>query len=251
MYPIILIGPAALPTYPLLVLVALWAGMWLAARRAQQLGLDGDHVYNAGLYGFLAGIIGARLYFVLSHWENYAADLTQIFSLSRSALSVGEGFLVAGVVVLIYLLRKQVPLGTFFDAAAPGIALAIIIANIGAFLGGVALGAVSDVPWAIEIAGVARHPAQLYDAAAGAVILMILYFVRSYRPWPGFQFWFFVVLYGTSRLFFEIFRARPYLIGDSYLGIQVMALIAIVVSLAVMAYNFTRDPEEESPVESV
>ena len=251
MYPIILVGPAALPTYPLLMLVALWAGMWLAARRAQQLGLDGDHVYNAGLYGFLAGILGARLYFVLSHWENYAADLTQIFSLSRSALSVGEGFLIAGVVVLIYLLRKQVPLGTFFDAAAPGIALAIIIANIGAFLGGVALGAVTDVPWAVEMAGIARHPAQLYDAAAGLVILVVLYLVRNYRPWPGFQFWLFVALYGAARLFFEIFRARPYLIGDNYLGVQVMALAAIVVALAVMAYNFTRDLEEESPVESL
>lgn len=251
MYPIILVGPVALPTYPLLMLVALWAGMWLAARRAEQLGLDGDHVYNAGLYGFLAGIVGARLYFVLSHWENYAADLTQIFSLSRSALSVGEGFLIAGVVVLIYLLRKQVPLGAFFDAAAPGIALAIIIANIGAFLGGVALGAVTDLPWAVEMAGVARHPAQLYDATAGLVILVVLYLIRNYQPWPGFQFWFFVVLYGVARLFFEIFRARPYLIGDSYLGIQVMALIVIVVALAVMAYNFTRDSEEESLVESV
>lgn len=251
MYPIILVGPVAVPTYPLLLLVALWAGMWLAARRAQQLGLDGDHVYNAGLYGFLAGIVGARLYFVLSHWENYAGDLTQIFSLSRSALSVGEGFLIAGVVVLIYLLRKQVPLGTFFDAAAPGIALVIIIGNIGAFLGGVALGAVTDVPWAVEMAGVARHPVQLYAAVAGSVILVVLYLVRHYRPWPGFQFWLFVALYGIARLFFEIFQARPYLIGDSYLGIQVMALAAIVVALAVMAYNFTQDSEEASPVESL
>jgi prolipoprotein diacylglyceryl transferase len=251
MYPIILIGPAALPTYPLLMLVALWAGMWLAARRAQQLGLDGDHVYNAGLYGFLAGIVGARLYFVLSHWENYAADLTQIYSLSRSALSVGEGFLAASVVVFIYLLRKRVPLGTFFDAAAPGIALAIIIGNIGAFLGGVALGAVTDLPWAVEMAGIARHPVQLYDAGAGLVILAILYFIRNYRPWPGFQFWLFVVLYGAARLFFEIFRARPYLIGNNFLGIQVMALAAIVVALAVMAYNFTQDSKGEPSVKSV
>jgi phosphatidylglycerol:prolipoprotein diacylglycerol transferase len=142
-------------------------------------------------------------------------------------------------------------LGTFFDAAAPGIALAIIIANIGAFFGGVALGAVTNGPWAVEMAGVARHPTQLYDAAAGAVILIILYLIRNYQPWPGFQFWFFVALYGVARLFFEIFRARPYLIGDGYLGIQVIALIAIVVALAVMAYNFTRDSEAESPVKSV
>ncbi len=244
MAPIILIGPVALPSYPLLLLVALWAGMWLAARRAQQLGVDGDHVYNAGLYGFLAGLVGARLYYVLSHWDSYAADLTQIFSLSRSALSVGEGFLLAGVVVLIYLLRRQVPLGTFFDAAAPGLALAVVIANIGAFLGGVALGAVADLPWAVEIAGVARHPVQLYHTISGLIILAILFFTRAYRPWPGFQFWLFVILYGVVSLIFEIFRARPYLIGDNFLGVQVMSLAAIVVALAVMAYNFTRNSDK-------
>jgi prolipoprotein diacylglyceryltransferase len=92
---------------------------------------------------------------------------------------------------------------------------------------------------------------QLYDAAAGLVILVILYLIRNYRPWPGFHFWFFVALYGAARLFFEIFRARPYLIGDGFLGMQVLALVAIVVALAVMAYNFTRDSEEESPVKSV
>jgi phosphatidylglycerol:prolipoprotein diacylglycerol transferase len=250
MYPIILIGPAALPTYPLLLLLSLWGGMWLAARRARQLGVDGDHVYNAGLYGFLAGIIGARIYFVLAHWENYAADLSQIFSLSRSALAPGEGFLVAGVVVLIYLLRHQVPLGTFFDAVSPGLALALVIGHIGAFLGGVALGAVTDLPWAVRIAGITRHPTQLYDAAMATVILFVLYGIRAYRPWPGFQFWLLVALYGAARLFFEIFRARPYLIGDNFLGVQVMALAALVVALAIMAYNFTQNPDDP-PVESV
>lgn len=244
MYPIVLIGPVAVPTYPLLILVALWVGMWLSARRARQLGLDGDHVYNAGLYGFLAGIIGARLWFVLAHWDNYASNLTRVFTLSRSALAVGEGLIIAGVVVLIYLLRNRVPLGPFFDAVAPGLALAIAIANIGTFMGGVALGAPANVPWAVEIASVARHPLQLYEAIASLLIFGVLYLLRSWRPWPGFHFWLFVALYGFTRLLLEVFRARPYLLGDRYLAVQVVALGAIIVALAVMAYNFTSDSQE-------
>jgi phosphatidylglycerol:prolipoprotein diacylglycerol transferase len=244
MYPILLIGSVAIPTYPLLWLVAFWAGMWLAARRAIHLGLDGDHIYNAGLYGFLAGVLGARLWFVLAHWENYASDLTQAFSLSRSALSVGEGFVIAGLVVLIYLQRNSVPLGLFFDATAPGLTLAIIIGNIGAFLGGEALGMPSNLPWSIELAGISRHPVQLYEAIAGLVILGILYLSRKWRPWPGFYFWLFVALYGTTRLLLEVFRAHPYLIGDHYLAVQVIALGAIVVALAIMAYNFSSDSEK-------
>jgi prolipoprotein diacylglyceryl transferase len=244
MYPILSIGSVAISTYPLLWLVAFWAGMWLATRQAAQLGLDGDHVYNAGLYGFLAGILGARLWFVLAHWENYASDLTQAFSLSRSALSVGEGFVIAGLAVLVYLQRNRVPLGLFFDATAPGLALAIFIGNIGAFLGGEALGSPSNLPWSVELAGISRHPVQLYEAIAALVILGILYLSRKWRSWPGFHFWLFVVLYGATRLLLEVFRARPYLIGDHYLAVQVIALGAIVVALAVMAYNFSSDSEK-------
>jgi phosphatidylglycerol:prolipoprotein diacylglycerol transferase len=243
MLPTLSIGPVAIPTYPFTVLIAFWAAMSLTARRADQLGLDGDHAYNAGLYGLVAGILGARLWFVLSHWENYASDLSQALSLSRGALSVGEGLIVAGLVFLIYLQRNRVPLGTFFDAAAPALALAIAIVNVGAFLGGINLGAPSTAPWAVDIAGTTRHPAQLYEAAASLLIFGFL-FVSKFRPWPGFQFWLLVILYSASRLLLEIFYARPPLIGDSLLAVQVISLIAIVVSLAVMAYHFTREPSD-------
>jgi len=199
------------------------------------------------LYGLIAGIIGARLWFVLSHWENYASDITQAFSLSRSALSLPEGLMVAGLVVLVYLQKNKVPLGTFFDAAAPGLALSIIIGNIGAFLGGVNLGATSNVPWAVEIAEITRHPVQLYNALAALLILAALLFIR-HIPWPGFRFWLFVILYSTSRLILEIFVARPEIIGDGYLLVQVYSLLAIIVALAVMAYNFSKEKYTETRI---
>ena len=243
MLPTLSIGPVALPTYPFSILAALWVGMWLTARRANRLGIDGDHAYNAGLYGLIAGIIGARLWFVLSHWENYAADITQAFSLSRGALSVAEGLLVAGLVVFIYLQRNKVPLGTFVDAAAPALALALAIVSFGAFLGGVNLGTPTELPWAVDVAGTARQPVQLYQAIANLAIFIMLA-TLTYRPWPGFQFWLFVVLYGVSRLALEIFVAHPNMIGNGLLTVQVLSLLAIVVSLAVMAYNFTRQPTQ-------
>lgn len=240
MLPVLSVGSLAVPTYPLLLLLALWAGMGLAASRARSLGLDGDHVYNAGLYGLLAGLIGARVWFVLSHWNNYAADLTQALSLSRSALSPVEGILMAGLVGLIYLQRQRVPLGTFFDALAPGLALALVIGHVGDFLGGDGLGTPASLPWAIEVAGVTRHPVRLYEAAVTAMIGVILWAGRDWRPWPGFHFWLLAGLYCLIRLLLEIFQAQPGLIGSGYAVVQVVTLAALVVTLAVMAYNFTR-----------
>jgi phosphatidylglycerol:prolipoprotein diacylglycerol transferase len=242
MYPTLLIGTVAIPTYPLLMLLALWAGLWLAAWRAARLGLDGDHIYNAGLYGLITGIIGARLWFVLSHWENYADNLSQALSLSRSALSVPEGLIIAGLAALIYLQRNNVPLGDFVDAAAPGIALTVIIGNTGALLGGQNLGLPTTLPWGIEMSGTVRHPFPLYHALVAAFILAgLLSGISKWRPWPGVQLWLFIIFYSLSWLLLEIFRARPYIIGNGYLAGQVGALIALVVALAVMAYNFTRN----------
>jgi phosphatidylglycerol:prolipoprotein diacylglycerol transferase len=243
MLPVLSIGSAAVPTYPFMLLVAFWAGVWLGAQRAKRLGLDGDHVYNAGLYGLLAGVIGARLWFVLTHWNNYVVDLTQALSLSRNALSPVAGLMIGGLVALIYLQRQRVPLGTFLDALVLGLALAIVIGHIGAFMGGQELGAFSTTPWAIEVAGTLRHPIQLYKAAGGLICFVILFFGRAWRPWPGFQFWLFVGLYSVARLVLEIFAAQPPVIGPGYLRTQVIALAALVVTLTVMAYNFTSDLE--------
>jgi prolipoprotein diacylglyceryltransferase len=81
------------------------------------------------------------------------------------------------------------------------------------------------------------------------IILATLYGYRSWQPWPGFQFWLYVVLYGLSRLLLETLRAQPYLIGDGYLAVQLLALAAIVVALAVMAYNFSGDSEKSQAAE--
>lgn len=244
MFPVLSIGSMAIPTYPLMLLVAFWVGLWVGAYRAKQLGLESDHVYNAGLYALLAGVVGARLWFVLAHWNNYVGDLTQALSLSRNALSPGAGLLIGSLTALIYLQRYETPLGTFLDALAPGLALAVIMGHIGAFLGGAGLGGFSTLPWAIEIVGTPRHPVQLYKAAGGLVSLAILFYSRTWRPWPGFQFWLLVGLYSLSWLLLEIFWAQPSLLDGGYLAGQVTALAALVVTLTVMAYNFTGSSKE-------
>jgi len=240
MLPTLSLGSISLPTYPFFFLLAFWGGLWLAALQAKRWGLDGDHIYNAGLYAFLGGIIGARLWFVLLHWQNYVSNPAQALSLSRSALSLGAGLAVGALIVWVYLQRNKLTIGAYLDALAPGLALALVIGHIGAFLGGEALGATATVPWAVEIAGTARHPVQLYEAAVSLIILGGLYF-NPFRPWPGFQFWLLVAFYGLARLVLEIFRARPLLIGNGYLLVQVVALAAVIVALSIMAYNFSRN----------
>ena len=85
MLPVLQLGPFAIQTYPLALVLAGWLALAVGARAAKWLGLDGDHIYNAGLYGLLAGIIAGRLAHVLAFWPAYRSQPLEIFGFNTTA----------------------------------------------------------------------------------------------------------------------------------------------------------------------
>ena len=236
MYPNLSIGPASIPSYPLLVLLALWAGMWLGAKEAERLGLDGDHIYNIGLYGLLAGLLGGRAWYVLTHWEAYAKNAIQALALTINAIALPEAFVFALAAIIIYIKVHKLPLALVADAIAPGAALAMVIGGVGAFLGSQTLGTPTSLPWGIEQFERVRHPAHLYQVIAGLIILVIIWKVRLNPRWPGFTFLLFVFLYAAGRLILDPFFALPVIVGPGLRQTQLIALATMVATLAVMAF---------------
>jgi len=229
------IGPATIPSYPFLSLIAFWAAMWLAAKEAERRGIDGDHLYNIGLYMFVAGILGGRFWYVLTHWDAYADAPLQALALTANAIAAPEAVLFAFIAAIVYVYRNKLDLATIADVGAVGAALGLVIGGIGAFLGSQTLGAPTTLPWAITQFGEARHPAHLYVTLAAAIIFGVLWFWRT-KPHPsGFLFWLLIALYAGARLLLDPFFALPATIGGGYRMVQVAALIALIVALAAMA----------------
>ncbi len=229
------IGPATVPSYPLLVLVGLWAGMWLSSKEAQRLGVDSDHVYNIGLYSLLGAILGGRLWYVITHWDAYASAPLQALALTANAIAIPEAIVVAVVVAVVYCRWHNLSLATVADALTPGSALALAIGGVGAFLGSQTLGTPTTLPWGITQFDAVRHPAHLYVVIAVLLILAIIGKIRLNARWPGFTFLLFVELYAASRLLLDPFFALPDTIGGGLRVVQVSALIALVVAIAAMA----------------
>lgn len=229
------IGPATVPSYPFLVLIAFWMAMWLAAKEAERRKIDGDHLYNIGLYMFVAAIAGGRFWYVLTHWDAYADAPLQAFALTANAIAAPEAVLFALIAAIVYVYRNKLNLGEIADVSAIGAALGLVIGGVGAFLGSQTQGAPAAVPWAITQFGETRHPAHLYVALAGLVIFGILWVWRTKPHPPGFLFLLFVALYAAARLLLDPFFALPATIGDGYRTVQVAALIALVIALAAMA----------------
>lgn len=233
MLPVLQIGPLSLPTYPLALLLAGWLALEVAARVARRLGVDGDHVYNAGLYGLVAGIVAARLGHVMAYWPAYRAQPLEIFGFNTGAFLLWPGVLAALAVAGWYVYRRRLPGAALLDACAPGLLAGVAVAGIGALLAGRAYGAPADLPWAVNLWGVMRHPSQAYEALAALIVAVLAGRIAARGGAPGMAALVAVAGYGLSRWLLEPFRAAevsPVMLGGLRAA-QVWGLAAALAAL--------------------
>jgi phosphatidylglycerol:prolipoprotein diacylglycerol transferase len=231
MLPILQIGPLAIPTYPLALLLAVWAGLAVAARAARRMGLDGDHIYNAGLYGLVAGLVAARLGHVVTYWSAYRAQLLEIFGFNTRAFLLWPGVIAALAVAGWYVYRHRLSLAKVLDAFAPGVLVGIAIADVGALLAGLVPGAPANLPWAVDLWGVARHPSQVYEALAALAVAGLVLRMIAQGSRPGAAALVALCGYGLGRWLLEPFRAESATILGGLRLAQVFGLAAALVAL--------------------
>src|SRR5579859_79452 len=94
MLPVLQAGSLAIPVPGLALLAGVWVALWLAEREARRLRLDPDAIYTLAFTGLVAGLVGARLAYVLHYWSVYVRDPLGIMSLNAAALAPAEGALI-------------------------------------------------------------------------------------------------------------------------------------------------------------
>jgi prolipoprotein diacylglyceryl transferase len=239
MYPILNVGPAAIQLPGLILLVGFYLSLTLAGRLAKSAGFSEDAIFNAGMMALLGGLVGARLGYVALNWSAYQNDLGGIFALTTGGLSVPAGLLVGLGIAALYLglrlSRSQASAAALLDALAPALAAMLAFVSLANLSAGSAYGQLSDLPWAIQLWGARRHPTQIYELLAAVATLGILLWVRPRRPYEGFVFLLFVLIFGGARLFLEAFRADPWLLPGGFRAMQILSLGAILLALGWMA----------------
>jgi phosphatidylglycerol:prolipoprotein diacylglycerol transferase len=236
MAPVIHLFGLSLQTYPLAILAAIAAGLWLAARGAQKTGLDQNRVYDLGFYALLATALGARLAYAILHWSTYRETPLPLFSLTPTALHWPGGALIGAAVGALYWWRHGLPVGRTLDALAPGIALGLAIERLGALLGGVALGAPTTLPWGVPLLGVMRHPVQLAEMASLLGATALLWHSLARHTFPGQGSAQFVALCSGQRLFLEAFHAPTPLLPNGLRAVQVLALPVMLGAIGFLYY---------------
>jgi prolipoprotein diacylglyceryl transferase len=243
-----LLGPVPVRGYALMILIGMIAGLIVANRRWQQRGGRPGTAYDVALWAIPFGIIGARLYHVVTDWQLYfAADGSGVVG----ALQIWNGGLgiwgaVAGGFLGAYIAcrRRGIPLSHFADAVAPSLVLAQAIGRWGNYLNQELFGRPSELPWAVEIDPANRPPGYeefetfhatfLYESLWNlGVFFVLLWADRRWRIGYGRLFALYVALYCAGRVWIEALRIDTV---NTVLGLRLNIWTSILVGLAAVVF---------------
>lgn len=257
------LGPLPLRAYALAIITGIVLGAWLGTKRYRDRGGPEGVIVDGLMWAVPAGIIGARIYHVISSPAAYfGANGNPVKALYIWEGGLGIwGAIPAGALVLWWYLRsKGLRFSVLADALAPGLLVAQAIGRIGNYFNQELFGAPTTAPWGLQIsdavlasqgldfpAGTLFHPTFLYEllwnlAAAGVLIAVD----RRFRLGHGRVFWLYVVLYTAGRTWIEMLRIDT---AELIAGVRVNVWVSVITLLAALVMFIVlakKGPREES-----
>ena len=257
MYPILLrLGSFELRTYGVVVALSFLLALWLSAREAKRKGLDPAIVQDFAFYAFLAGIVGARLYFVMfSQPAYFLRKPLEILAIWHGGLGILGGLAGGVLTALWYCRKKNVSLRRLADVLAPGLILGQATGILACLATGDSHGKPTDVPWAITYTdpramaplNVPLHPVEFYEIAAYLLVFAVVWSTRTRYKTEGLTFLTYLAGYGAARFAVEFFRGHPATLGPGVPAAQVFGLALVLVS-AVAWFFAARSSRKAAPV---
>lgn len=260
MYPILLdVGFWQLRAYGVFVAISILVGIWWSAREAERRGVSRAVVYDLAWTVVLAGLAGARLWYVLfSEPAEYLARPWEILAVWHGGLSV-HGALLAGFLAGVWFIRRRgLPFWRFADAVFSGLILGQTVGQIACLLNGDTYGKPTTLPWAITFThpqsmaplGVPLHPIQVYELIAYGIVFLAVQRVARTARREGSAVLTYAVLYGVVRFAMEFFRGDPPVVSGVIVPqvVSVLLIVAAGIALVVLRQTTWRLPRTEAEV---
>lgn len=242
------LGPLPIRGYALCILLGIVVALWITRRRWVARGGRAEQVADVAFWAIPAGVIGARIYHVLTDWPTYFGPDGLGFV---AALKIWQGGLgiwgaVAGGALGAWIAcrRYGILLPPFADALAPALPAAQAIGRWGNWFNQELFGKPSDLPWAVEIDPAHRPPGYeqfatftptfLYESLWCVLVAVIVWWAdRRFRMGHGRAFALYVALYCAGRLPLELVRIDP---ATQVGGLRINVITSVVVGLGAVLY---------------
>lgn len=247
--------------YGIIIGTAILLGFWIAAREAKRTGQNPENYLDMGIIGVIAGIVGARLYYVIFSWDMYKDNLLDIFNLREGGLAIYGGVIAAVISVLVLAKVKHLSAPQIFDTIAMALLNGQMLGRWGNFFNREAFGGYTDSLFAMRlpldavrssdvteqmrrhierIDGVSYiqvHPTFLYESLWCMVLLIILFAYRKHKKYEGELFLMYLFGYGLGRFWIEGLRTDQLLLPGVGIAVSQLLAGAIVVGMgAAMLY---------------
>lgn len=246
------IGPLTVRFYGIILMSGAVAGAFLATREAKRRGYNPDIVWDLFIYLLIGGIIGARVWHILTPSPSTGVTTAWYLSHPLDALAVWKGGLgipgavIGGLIALYFYSRRTgVNFAEWTDIGAPGLALGQAIGRWGNFVNQELYGAPTDLPWRIFIAPEKRlagylnveyyHPLFLYESLWNLMNLFLLLWIS--RRFAGSLkngdiFLTYLVVYPLGRFLLDFLRLDASMVGGLNINQTVMAVVAVCAGAA-------------------
>ncbi|HEY7295089.1 MAG TPA: prolipoprotein diacylglyceryl transferase [Dehalococcoidia bacterium] len=271
-------GPFQITWHGVFTAVGIAVAVIVVAYFARRRNLQEDDIYNIALWAVPGGIIGARLLYVIEHFDTFKNDIGGILSVNEGGISIYGGIIGGALVGFAYARWKHLAIRRISDAAALGLALGLAVGRIGDFINGEHWATATSLPWgfcytnpntlngdpntntAAICGSISQHPlnppavhpvAGVYEPLTLLVIFGILWYLYRRLRVAGYVFWVFVLLYALMRFAFAPLRLNETKAGQISVP-QIIALGTValaIVALFVVRRMAQRDPEHAGVME--
>jgi len=234
------LGPFVIRWYSLILLTAIFVGVWITSREAERRRFNKEEVFDVAIWIIIGGLFGARLFHVLDHWsDRFAADPVAALYIWEGGLAIW-GAIVGGALTTAYLAwRNGWNFGRFADAAVPGLVLAQAIGRVACVITGDAMGKPTNGPFGFAYTsphavvpqlGVYYTPMPVYEIIVNLGIFFVLWKLRKNRLSDGMLSLIYLTLYSVER-FLLAFTSSYNIIGWGMTQSQIVALVGLVISI--------------------
>ncbi len=252
------LGPLAPRWYGVLLAAGIFIGLLVTRRQLALRGRDPVLAGEIAVWAVPFGVIGARLYHVVTDWSAFSGHLEKIPLIQQGGLGIYGAILGGALGMAIGARRSGVPLLVILDCAAPATAIAQALGRFGNYANQELFGGPTSLPWGLEIDPAHRppqylndatfQPTFLYESIWDLIVLVVL--LRVARRWrrqaAGSVLALYLALYSLGRFFVEGLRVDPaHHLGPLRLN-QVVAAIVFAGSLAAW-WRLRRRPPQRPP----
>jgi prolipoprotein diacylglyceryl transferase len=249
------LGPLSLRAYGLAIALGVLLAVHIAQRRWEARGGDPADIAALAVWAVPAGLVGARLYHVVTDWHRFEGRWWHALAVWEGGLGIPGGLLVGVVTGVVVAWRRGLPVAGLLDAVAPAILVAQAVGRLGNWFNQELFGRPSDLPWALRIdpqhrpdgfADIATyHPTFLYEGLSNlALAALLVYVSRHRRVRPGQLFAGYVAGYAAVRLWVESLRIDP---ATEIVGVRVNIWVSSAVLAAALAVLVIRSRPGRPP----